>query len=214
MTMMNMDRRALLQRALVLAGAAVLPGGAEALAAAAKSGKHQLDAQHYALLTAVADTILPKTDTPGAVEAGVPQLVDALLGTWASPESRVEIIAALDKIDGLAKAKHQRPFAALTPTEREAVLTPHDAEALKPAPATALQADDPKKKPAQGSTLMQRPRFADPSYGKLKELITVGFYSSETALTHDLAYEHSPGEWQPSIPITPATRPWGGVGLF
>jgi hypothetical protein len=223
----GLDRRALLQRALMLVGAAMVPGSAEALAAAIASGKRQLDAPHYALLTALADTILPRTDTPGAVEAGVPQLVDALLGSWASPPRRTELVAALDDVDRLARDQHKRGFAALTPAEREALLTPYDAAALKPAPPTPPPAVPvgaapttvdpnyarPKQEPVQGSALMQGPRFANPGYGKLKELIVVGFYCSETALTHDLAYEHSPGEWQPSIPITPATRPWGGAGL-
>jgi len=210
---MGMDRRTLLGRALALAGVAALPGGAEALAAAVQGGKRQLEPARYALLGAVADTIVPTTTTPGAVAAGVPAVVDALLGDWASPPRRAELIGALDTIDGLARAKYQRGFVALTPAERTEVLTPYDVQALKPPPPPV----DPltgKPKQDTSQSLMDRmsPRYADPGYGKLKELIVVGFYYSETALTHDLAYEHAPGEWQPSIPITPSTRPWGGVG--
>lgn len=207
MTITSMDRRALLQRALLVVGATMIPGGAEALAQAVTSGQRQLDPAHYALLTAVADTILPTTGTPGAVEVGVPQIVDALLGTWASPSRRVALTAALEAIDGLAQQQKQKGFAALSPAEREAVLTPHDAAALKPAPLSAQQ--------QQALGMMERlsPHFVDPGYGKLKELIVVVFYYSQTALTHDLAYEHVPGEWQPSIPITPSTRPWGGVNI-
>lgn len=222
----GLDRRSLLQRALVLAGVAVLPGGAEVLAAAASGAKRQLDPARYAVLTALADTIVPKTATPGALDANVPQNVDALLGAWASPKHKAEIVGAIDEIDGLARAKHQRPFAILTPVERAGVLGPYDAAALKPAPKPAPPAiavgaapttADPqsgKLKQEAPQTMEDRmsPRFANPGYGKLKELIVILFYYSEAALTHDLAYEHAPGEWQPSIPITPATRPWGGVG--
>lgn len=222
----GMDRRTLLQRALLLAGVAVLPGGAEALAAAAKGGKRQLDPARYALLVALADTILPRTTTPGAVDAGVPQIVDALFGTWPSPSRKAELLGALDKIDQLAKQQGSRGFVALTPADRAVVLAPHDAAALKQAPATPPPAipigaapttvdpnyGKPKQEPAQSMKDRMSPKFADPGYGKLKELIVVTFYYSEAVLTHDLAYEHAPGEWQPSIPITPATRPWGGVG--
>jgi hypothetical protein len=225
----DLDRRNLLQHALLLVGAAVLPGSAEALAAVVKSGERQLDAARYTLLTALSDTIIPDTDTPGAVKAGVPQLVDSLLGTWASPTRRSDLIGALDKIDALAREKHRRPFAELAPAEREAVLAPHDTAALKIAPPTPPPAipigaapttvdpnyGRPKQEPPQDApSLMDGPRFADPAYGKLKELIVTGFYYSETALTHDLTYEHAPGHWQPSIPITPTTRPAGGLGLF
>lgn len=227
--MLSVDRRSMLQQALLLVGAALVPGGAEALAAAAKSGKRQLGAPDYALLTALADTIVPKTDTPGAVEVGVPQTVDALLGTWASPARRTALLGALHKIDALAQAQHGKAFAALTVAEREAVLTPHDAAALKAPPKApesttiALGAAptpvDPnygrtKQQPAQSTMERMAPRFADPGYGKLKELIVVSYYCTEAALTTELRYEHDPGAWEPSIPLTPTTRPWGGNALI
>ena len=223
MTIMNMDRRALLARALTLVGAAALPGGTEALAAAARAARPTLTPARFALLSALADTIIPKTDTPGAVEVGVPRLVDGMLGTWAKPSRKVEIAAALDKLDGVAREKHQRGFAELTPEERLAVLTPYDAAAMKPAPKAAPvpattvdpQVGRAKQEPVQTkvSSLMN-PRYTDPGYAKVKELIVVLYYCSETALTTELAYEHNPGAWEPSIPLTPTTRPWGGNALI
>ena len=220
------NRRDLIQRFALLVGAASLPLSADALAAVANAGARQLDLGRYAVLVALADTIVPRTDTPGALDVKVPEYVDALLGNWASPARRTEFVAALDALDRAAKAKHQRGFAALTPAEREAVLIPYDADALKAPPATPAPAvpvgaapttvdpnyGRPKQEPTQSVMDRMSPRFADPGYGKLKELIVVTFYYSQEALTHDLAYEHNPGVWEPSIPITPATRPWGGVG--
>ena len=225
--MSSFDRRSLLQRAAVIAGTALTPGlSIEAFAAQTKAVKRFLDAPRFALLTAVADTIVPKTATPGAVDVGVPKLFDGLLRTWAMPARRAALIAALDEIDVLAKAKFQTSFAALAPAQRLEVLTPHDAASLKHAPPTpppavpvgaAPTTVDPnygrgKQEPPQ--TMMEKmgPRFSNPGYGKLKELIVVLYYISEPALNSELAYVHAPGEWQPSIPITPDTRPWGGVG--
>ena len=221
----GLNRRTMLQRALALAGVAVLPGGAEALAGAAKGAKRQLAPARYALLAAVADTIVPKTATPGALDAKVPEKLDALLGTWASPSRKALLIGALSEIDQLARTKHQRGFAALKPAQRAAVLAPHDAEGLKHAPATPAPAiavgaapttvdpnyARPKQEPVQSTEDLMSPRFANPGYGKLKELIVILYYYSEPALTSELSYEHAPGQWQPSIPITPSTRPWGGV---
>lgn len=226
-TALAMDRRVLLQRAMLLLGASVMPGGAEALAAAAKAGARLLDAKRYELLTAVADTIVPKTDTPGAVEAGVPQVIDSMLRNWASPARRAELTAALDAIDARARAAGHKSFASLTPQQRHDLLVPHDAAALKvvprpapPPPATVVQGTptviDPKQGRAKQETtqdLRAGPPVADPGYGKLKELIVIGYYYSEAALTHELPYEHAPGQWQPSIPVTPQTRPAGGAGL-
>ena len=36
-------------------------------------------------LNAAADTIYPATDTPGAIEAGVPQFVDRQIADWCTP---------------------------------------------------------------------------------------------------------------------------------
>jgi hypothetical protein len=232
-----MDRRSLLQRALLLAGAALTPGfTAEALAQAAAEAPQLLDAPRFALLTAVADTIVPRTDTPGAVDVGVPKTVDGLLRLWASPKRRAELIAALDAIDKLAIGQEKRGFARLTPARRHAVLSVHDAAALKP-PGAPLGAGavpptptDPnygraKQEPPQtdgsevgetkqeGESLatMRGPPVADPGYQKLKELIVVLYYITEPALTQELRYEHSPGEWRPSVPVTAETRPSGGL---
>lgn len=228
----GMDRRALLQRALMVTGAAMLPGGAEALAAAAKGGKRTLSAPRYATLTALADTIVPKTDSVGALDADVPAKLDALVGVWATPEHKAEIIAAIDKVDVEARAKQGKSFAALTPAERTAFLTPYDAAALKAppaAPAAAVSSSqstvtlgqtatkvDPntgkaKQEAAVPITRQMAPKVTDPGYNRVKELIVVLYYISEPALTQELPYEHAPGEWVPSVPVTPSTRPSGGI---
>lgn len=192
----GMNRRELLQRALLLLGASALPIGDQAQANPT-IGKDELAQRQLALIAAVADTIIPKTDTPGAVEAGVPATFAAMLGTWASPARRADLIGALDRIDTLAKEQRSRSFTELAASERHELLAAHDAAALQP---------DPK------SSSILSPRYVDPAYAKLKELIVVLFYLSESALTHELVYEHTPGAWRPSVPVTPETRNVGGLG--
>jgi gluconate 2-dehydrogenase gamma chain len=195
-----MERRLLLQRAALLIGATTLPIG-DLLAAPAKNAPPALSAPQLELLSAVADTIVPVTDTPGALAANVPALVDAMLRDWAAPATRTSMIEALDRIDVAARAKTGNGFTALSPDERLAVLKPHDTASLKP-------------KPSKPSTISPRPETADPGYAKLKELIVVLYYQSEIALTTELTYEHAPGKWQPSIPLTPETRQTGGLTAF
>lgn len=192
----NIERRLLLQRAALLIGATALPIG-ELLAAPAKNAKPVLSAPRLELLSAVADTIVPVTDTPGALAANVPALIDAMLRDWAAPATRTSMIEALDKIDVTARAKAGRGFAALSPEERLTLLKAHDIASLKPAPS----------KP---DMLSPQPATADPGYAKLKELIVILYYQSEIALTTELTYEHAPGKWQPSIPLTPEMRQTGG----
>ena len=201
----SLDRRALLGRAALLLGVTATGGfGAPAFAQAAAQATPFLAAPAFALLSAVADTIIPVTDTPGAVAARVPALLDGLLANWASATRKVELAEALTRIDQRARDEQGKPFAELAPEMRTALLTVHDAEALKPAPQG--------KSPAgAGLSLGLGTAVSDPGYAKLKDLIVILYYSSEAALTRELSYEHAPGEWKPSIPVTPDTRPQGGT---
>lgn len=224
--MRELDRRTVLERALLLAGAALAPSfSLRALAQEAGAGERLLNARQFGLLSAIADTIVPRTDTPGAVDTGVPALFDALLKSWASPIRRKELIAALEAINGLGR-EDGKPFADLPAERRHALLAAHDVASLKPAAPGSKTAEAFQRAPAiadprQGQVLQQPvfppptqygPAVADPAYAKLKELIVVLFYLSEAALTSELEYEHAPGEWKPSIPVTPETRPSGGPG--
>jgi hypothetical protein len=222
--MAPIDRRSLLERALLIAGASVAPGfSLEALAQAPQAGEQLLSQGQFNLLSAVADTMVPRTDTPGAIDAGVPRSFDMLLRNWASPQRRQELVGALEAIDKLALARHKRPFADLTAAQRLALLTAHDAAALPLARGARVNQVEPVRpaptvgdpdygKPRQEPTRSSTAAGPAAAYAKLKELIVTLYYVSEPALTHELRYEHSPGEWIRSVPITPESRASGGLG--
>lgn len=206
MDIFDMDRRGLLQRLLLLAGTTAVAGiGGPGLLHAAE-GPAFFSTDDFALVSAVADTIIPRTDTPGAIDARVPAAFDALLAGWASPQRRDQLLQALRAIDARARQEAGPGFAQLSPDRRKRLLTVHDAEAL------AIARVPP---PAPQGTVapLPAPGPMDPAYADLKELIVILYYLSEPALTHELTYVHAPGEWQPSIPVTPRTRPYG-AGMF
>lgn len=60
-----------------------------------------------------------------------------MLANWATPQSRIEIAGALDRIEAAARAQKGKSFATLSAADRLAVLRPHDAAALKSAPPPA-----------------------------------------------------------------------------
>lgn len=200
---MEMDRRALLSRAMLLVGATALAGckflpGSKAAAT--------LSAEQLKLLDAFADTLIPVTDTPGAVEAGVPKVLAQMYADWASDKTCEELSGALDRLDSAARKDAGKGFLELSQAERKSFLGSHDKAALKDVPPPA---DAPK-----GNPFVPLVSVADNGYHRLKELVAVLYYSSEIGLTKELVYVHVPGKWEPSIKVTPATRPAITFGAF
>ena len=122
---------------------------------------------------------MPRTDTPGARDALVPQRFDALMQNWASADTRAKFSALLDEADAMARAAGASGLAAMPSAKQLEVVTAFD-----------------------------RAKFADPAYRKFKNLILSLYYISEPGATQELRYEHVPGAWEPNIPVTADTRAW------
>ncbi len=198
-----MDRRSLLQRALVLAGASLV-AGCQFIPGAGAGG--ELSDEQLKLLDLFADTLIPQTDTRGAVGAGVPKVLAGMVRDWASDKTREELSGALDRIGAAAKKATGRAFGELSPAERQTFLAAHDKAALVDVPPPA---DAPKGNPFEPVLSV-----ADNGYARLKQLVATLYYSSEAALTEELVYEHVPGGWTASVKVTPETRPAITFGAF
>ena len=86
-----MTRRAALKRAALFLGVALTPSLiANVLHAAATPGAKAvfLSPAQLDLVTAIAERILPRTDTPGATDVGVPAFVDLMLGNYSTETER------------------------------------------------------------------------------------------------------------------------------
>lgn len=195
---LSMDRRSLLRTAILLVGASSAAIGCSPEAGEGRDPNFAFTEAQFTNVSALADTIIPETDTPGAVAVGVPKLLEALIRDWASAERREELLAALAEIDTLG----DRPFVDLPPTRRAELLKVHD--------VAALETEAPKAEGEGNAPVTRGPAYANPGYRKLKQLIVVLYYLSEHGQTVELGYVHSPGVWEPSVPVTPDTRPEGG----
>lgn len=195
---MHMDRRSLLQSAFALVGASVALSACD-FGSLGPKGTFVFDDKQRALISALCDSFVPKTDTAGAVEAGVPQAFEGLLSNWAKPETRDVFLAAMKKVDDAAQKAKGKSFADLSLDERIAVLKPMDDAGFTP---------DPEATKAAGlGAYYGGPVLMDPEYGRLKTMLVTLYYSSEAGLTEELTYSHNPGAYRPSVPVTPDTRP-------
>lgn len=198
----EMDRRSLLGQILLLAGVATIPAGCK-LSDNVNGSDFKFETDQFAALSAVADTIIPKGDTIGAVEVKVPEKFEELMRNWASAETRDEIVAGLGRVDDVAKKAKGKNFAALDPAARLEVLKAHEPEALKP--------NLEKASKGGGLAMLMKPPAMDDGYSRMRGLIIKLFYLTEPALTQELSYEHDPGGYKPSVPVTPESRPEGGL---
>lgn len=162
----------------------LLAGVASAPRAGARAlfgGPASLPQDTMGLLTAFADTMIPATDTPGAADVGVPVMFDKLLANWASASRRSQLLGALEAVDAEASKVSGSGFATLLPARRLEVLLSFD-----------------------------KGHAGDAGYAKLRELVITLYYLTEAGSTVELRYEHAPGKWEPSIPVTAETRNYGG----
>jgi len=189
-----MDRRTLLKRIALAAGAVTWSGETLAiqLAKAASGrpddgGKPQaFPAAHKTTLAALCELIIPKTDTPGAIEAGVPAFVADMYAHWMVPAERKAVVDGLAQLESAAQAGHGRGFAACTPAEQASLLAPARKEA---------GSYRPKSHGYDG-------RLADPAapfFFKMRDLVTLGYFTSETGVNGELAYVPVPGRWEGDV---------------
>src|SRR5687767_6119520 len=114
-----MDRREALKRTAWLMGGVI---SAPAIAAvlkgcSAKPGINWkpefLSAEQATLVTQLSDIIIPKTDTPGASDVGVPSFIDLILKDIYSKEDQDRFITGLQAFDEGAKTAHSDIFVEL-----------------------------------------------------------------------------------------------------
>jgi len=179
------------RRALLL-GAVVLVGGGIALTRFGRRpddrAKHVgpvFSAEQFALLEQISDTIIPTTDTPGAIAAGVPVFIRDMLGNWGNQATRDELAGVLEAIEKKAWDSRGAPFLELPAEPRLEVMSAFDEHAV---------------------------RQHDPAYRKFKQLVLLGYYHSEIGATQELRFELVPGAWRSCLPLIEVGRAAAFVG--
>jgi gluconate 2-dehydrogenase gamma chain len=85
-----------------------------------------LNREQQALVTTIAEMIIPETDTPGATSVKVPEFIDLILTEWASDNEKAAFLAGLTDIDAHAAALGTPRFVDLPSGRKVEVLTALD----------------------------------------------------------------------------------------
>src|ERR1700674_1474000 len=111
-----------------------LPRGAEAAIQLGKSLHERLgdvpfrtlNSDQRALVTNIAEMIIPETNTPGATSVKVPEFIDLILTEWASDDERATFLAGLADIDAHSAALGTPRFVDMAPAARLELFTTLD----------------------------------------------------------------------------------------
>jgi gluconate 2-dehydrogenase gamma chain len=137
------------------------------------------------LISQVAEIIIPKTDTPGAKETGVPGFIDLMLKDVYKKEDQDTYLAGLKEFDDAAKKEYGDRFIELNAEDQATFVKKVHDEAVKAEKET---------KPAP-----KRPFILT-----TKELTMLGFFTSEAGATQVLQYVAVPGSYKGCIPLSEA----------
>ena len=168
-------------------GVAVIPALADLtpdqLVAAIRRGhtggrRSTFDEHQSRTIDALAELIMPATDTPGAREAGVPAFIEVMVSDWYHDDERAAFQRGLADVDARSNADFGKTFVELAEPQQTAILTGLDAEARA------------------------MPRGAPwPFFSRLKDLVLFGYYTSEIGMTQELGFVFMPGRYDGAAPV-------------
>jgi len=187
-----MNRRDALSRVALIMGGTVI--GAEALLSGCKTSTKYGESLNFtpddtAYLNEIAETIIPKTDTPGAKDAKVGEFMTVMV-TDCYPETDQKIFReGMKKLDEASNKANGASFIKSTAEQRHKLLVDLDKEAK----------DYQKSKKPD-----------DPShyFTMMKQLTLTGFFTSKPGATQALRYEAVPGRYDGCVPYKKGDKAW------
>ncbi len=183
-----MNRREILKMSAMLLGTTMSASLSQALLAGVKPGSLPnvtLSADQSKAISILAEMIIPTTDTPGAIAAGVPEFIETIVTEWYKDDERKIFLDGIDALnaasqsaEGVAYFNASEPFRVSALTEQEKIASEY-VPAGQAGHPLAGGGDDPHT----------------PFFKKLKELVVTGYYTSEIGCKEEQIYKPMPGRY-------------------
>ena len=147
------------------------------------------------LIAALAELIIPETDTPGAIAAGVPEFIEQIVSQWYTPTERKIFLAGLVAIDTYCQDRYGQGFTGCNLKQQTEALAYFEQQAsqYKPPPRDMFDRTDPED---------------TPFFNKIRELTVFGYYTSEVGATQELRWLPMPGRYLVDYPLDEVGRAW------
>jgi len=176
-----MDRREVMLGLAAMLGADLVAPLREAIAAGVDpvdlTGASLFSAEEREDVAALAETIIPETDTPGAREAGVAGFIEFMLQEFYPDTDRSRFSAGLTAVRAHCDSEYAKSFASLDEDGRFIVVSDLETGKVR--------------------------RLEDGGKGfftHLKQLTVFGYYTSEIGMTVERRYLPVPGEYDGAYP--------------
>jgi hypothetical protein len=216
-----MERRELLKMIAAATGMAFVGGEVWAagltMPIATAAGSNSLfSAADITLLDEIAETILPKTTTPGAKDAGCGTQMAVQINDCYNATEQGWFVDGLKQLRARSQQQFKLDFMQLSKAQRHQLLVKLDAEAKLS--NVQLQSNDStnvttKKKAADKNqpAAAAAPVAAQnvPHYFTLlKQLTLFVFFTSKVGATEVLRYSAIPGKYEGNLPYKKGDRAW------
>ena len=189
-----MDRRELLKQIALLTGSAVV-GGEFFLSGCKSNDKTSVgffSGKDISFFDEVAETIIPKTNTPGAKDAEVGKFM-ASYSTDCYDELQLKTLKkGINQLNETAEKKYGNDFMKLTASQKKELLTEIDTETKK---YNEQKNQSEKELPPHYFTL-------------IKQLVLLGFFTSKPGATQVLRYVPVPGKYYGCIDYKEGETSW------
>ena len=153
--------------------------------------------EQAATIAELSEIIIPKTDTPGAKEAGVPGFIDSMLKEVYTKEDQDKFLQGLSEFEAEAQKEYRDSFASCSHENQIALFRKHHDAAV-----AALGTGGP-------TGWWNTAGGADkPFVLKVKELTLLGFFTSEPGATQVLQYNQVPGPFKGCVPLSEVGKAW------
>lgn len=174
-----MDRRSALRNCFVItAGIALIPACMQEKSKASILLKNiKISGEQEKMLAELSETIIPKTDTPGAKDVSAHLFVLTMVDDCFEPEDQKKFLAGLDKLETINRKNYRKGFVETTPQQRTELLT-------------GLQA----KKEDKDDEIAW-------FYYTVKNLTVQAFTGSQYYLTKVHVFEMAPGRYHGCVPL-------------
>jgi gluconate 2-dehydrogenase gamma chain len=194
----NLSRRSAIQRFSYLVGGAVAtPTLLSVLQSCQKApvpldwSPAFLDDAQSRLVSTLSEMIVPRTDTPGALDAGVPQFIDQILAECLSDSQRQLFLDGLDNLNSISRETHGDEFTNVSPKNQTELLKQIAIQGQGQADSTNRYSSGPQ------SFFMQ-----------LKQLTLLGYFTSERGATEALAFVQIPGSYEGCTTLEAGQKSW------